>query len=260
MEFFNNAKAVRLKSHLDKYLVADDDEGTVRQSHDGASRRARWHVELVSGNPHVIRLRSAQGGLYLAASDESYLLGMTGKKVLLQQASSSSDSKRSDAAVEWEPIKEGYRVKLRTRGGKFLRANGATPPWRNSVTHDLPHRTATQDWVMWDVDVVDVSVLGDEDYLPRASDASSVAAASFSGYSSSGANSPLVGSPAAAEGLRKSMFSEYSSSPNSPRVGPGGSPVAAAEGLRKSIFGAERRRRSIVSERSVHGSGREVIM
>ncbi|KAL0461654.1 UNVERIFIED_CONTAM: hypothetical protein Slati_0053000 [Sesamum latifolium] len=160
MEFFNNAKSVRLKSHLGKYLVADDDEQTVRQSRNGgASRKARWAVELVDGNPHVIRLKGCHGR-YLTASDEAFLLGMTGKKVL-----QTVPDMKKDGSIEWEPIKEGYRVKLRTKGGKFLRANGATPPWRNSVTHDLPHRTATQDWVLWDVDVVDVSVLDDE-YLP----------------------------------------------------------------------------------------------
>lgn len=190
MEFFNNANAVRLKSHLGKYLFADDDQETVRQTQDGASRKTRWRVELVNGNPHVIRLRSCHGR-YLTASDEPFLLGMTGKKVL----QASANPKR-DASVEWEPIKESYSVKLRSKGGKFLRANGATPPWRNSVTYDLPYRTATQDWVMWDVDEVDV----DDQYLPRLSNASS-----FSDSASS-PNSPTVRSPATAEGLRKSIF------------------------------------------------------
>lgn len=216
MEFFNNAKAVRLKSHLEKYLVADDDQETVRQSHDGASRKARWSVELVDGNPHAIRLKSCHGR-YLTASDEPFLLGMTGKKVV----QADTHSKR-DASIEWEPIKEGYRVKLRTRGGKFLRANGAMPPWRNSVTHDLPHRTATQNWVMWDVDVVDVSVLDDE-YLV-------------------------------------SSFSD-SSCPNSPYSVRSGSrpatPVAAEGRLRKSPFAAERLLPSHLSDRSSHSSGRQ---
>ncbi|CAN4079328.1 unnamed protein product [Withania somnifera] len=111
----------------------------------------RWIVELVQGNPHLIRLK------YLSASDDAFLLGMTGKRVLQALPNSAMDG-----SIEWEPIKEGYQVKLRTRGGKFLRANGATPPWRNSITHDLPHRTATQDWVLWDVDVIDISLLYSE--------------------------------------------------------------------------------------------------
>ncbi|GFP90350.1 hypothetical protein PHJA_001178900 [Phtheirospermum japonicum] len=182
MEFFNKATSVRIKSHLDKYLFADDDEQTVRQSRNGSSKKARWLVELVDHNPHVIRLKSCHGR-YLTASDEPFLL--TGKKVL----QTIPDTKK-DVSIEWEPIKEGYRVRLRTRGGKFLRANGATPPWRNSVTHDLPHRTATQDWVLWDVDVVDTSGFEDVEYLQ--SNASSFNSVQEDyGYSSSGPNSPV---------------------------------------------------------------------
>ncbi|KAL3526481.1 hypothetical protein ACH5RR_011137 [Cinchona calisaya] len=153
MEFFNKAEAVRIKSHLDKYLVAEDDEQTVRQSRNGSSKKARWTVEVVQGNSQLIRLKSCHGG-YLTASDDPFLLGMTGKKV--QQTIPES---QKDPFTEWEPIKEGYKVKLRTKGGKFLRGNGAMPPWRNSITHDLPHRTATQDWILWEVEVVDISVV-----------------------------------------------------------------------------------------------------
>lgn len=160
MEFFNKARTVRLKSHHDKYLVADDDEVTVRQQRNGSSRKARWTVEFVDDNSHFIRLKSCYGG-YLSASDENSNFGITGKKVLLLSV---SDPKkiRIDSSVQWEPIKEGFKVKLRTNGGKFLRGNGATPPFRNSVTHDFPHRTSTQDWVLWEVDVLDIYVLDDQ--------------------------------------------------------------------------------------------------
>uniref|UniRef100_A0A803QM38 Actin cross-linking n=1 Tax=Cannabis sativa TaxID=3483 RepID=A0A803QM38_CANSA len=151
MEFFNKAKAVRLKSHLGKYLIADKDEETVRQTHNnGSSRRAWWTVELVEGKSHVIRLKSFNGK-YLTASDDAFLLGMTGKKVLLREASSSNT-----ASFEWEPRTEGFQqIKLKSgKGRKYLRANGGTPPWRNTVTYDVPYRTATQSWILWNVEAV----------------------------------------------------------------------------------------------------------
>ena len=168
MEFFNKAKTVMLRSHLDKYLIADDDGETVKQSRNGSSRKARWEVELVAGKSHVVRLRSCHG-LCLAAADEPFLLGMTGKKV--RQVVPAT---KSDVSVEWEPIKDGIFVKMRSKSSsKFLRANWGTPPWRNSVTHDVPHRTATQDWVLWEVEVVDISLSESESPSSFASPASS---------------------------------------------------------------------------------------
>lgn len=168
MEFFNKSKAVRLKSNLDKYLIADDDEETVRQARtNGSSRRTQWTVELVQGKSHVVRLRSCYGK-YLTASDEPHRLSLTGKKVL----QTTPTSKTNDVGTEWEPRKDGFLVKLRARsGGKYLRAHGGAPPWRNSVTHDVPHRTSTHDWILWDVEEVDV----DEDDLQRHSDCVSMA-------------------------------------------------------------------------------------
>ncbi|RCV40406.1 hypothetical protein SETIT_9G050900v2 [Setaria italica] len=155
MELFARAKVVRLKSHHDKFLYADEDEVHVTQDRNGASPNARWSVEAVPQAPGVVRLRSRYGR-YLTASNEPFLLGMTGRKVL-QTAPA-----RPDSSVEWEPVRDGFQTRLKTRYGHFLRANGGLPPWRNSVTHDVPHRTATQDWVLWDVEVVQVLTPGPE--------------------------------------------------------------------------------------------------
>ncbi|CAN4116225.1 unnamed protein product [Withania somnifera] len=149
MELFHKAKAVRLQSHHDKYLTADEDEESVTQDRNGASKNAKWTVEFVEKTDNVIRLKSCYGK-YLTASNQPFLLGMTGRKVLQTLPN------RLDSSIEWEPIREGHSVKLRTRYGQFLRGNGGVPPWRNSVTHDIPHRTKTQDWVLWDVHVVEI--------------------------------------------------------------------------------------------------------
>ncbi|KAJ6845030.1 uncharacterized protein M6B38_290070 [Iris pallida] len=81
MELFKSAKAVRLRSHHNKYLVAEEDEESVRQDRSGSSRGARWTVELVDRSPGHLRLKSCYGR-YLSASGEPFLLGMTGRRVL----------------------------------------------------------------------------------------------------------------------------------------------------------------------------------
>lgn len=80
------------------------------------------------------------------------MLGISGCKVLQMQTG------RLDSSVEWEPIREGNQVKLRTRYGNFLKANKGLPPMRDSVTHDIPQRTSTQDWILWEVDIVEIEV------------------------------------------------------------------------------------------------------
>ncbi|KAJ6806587.1 uncharacterized protein M6B38_175640 [Iris pallida] len=150
MELFKSAKAVRLRSHHNKYLLAEEDEENVRQDRSGSSRNARWAVELVDGSPGLVRLKSCYGR-YLSASGEPFLLGMTGHKVL-----QTSPARPDDSSVQWEPVRDGFQARLKTRYGRFLRANGGLPPWRNSVTHDTPHRTSTQSWVLWDVEIVEV--------------------------------------------------------------------------------------------------------
>ncbi|KAJ6771294.1 ACTIN CROSS-LINKING PROTEIN (DUF569) [Salix koriyanagi] len=136
MEFFTKTKAVKLRSHLDKYLIADDDLETVRQTRRGSSRKAAvWFVELVGEKSHVIRLRSCHGR-YLAASNIPFLLGMTGNRVIQTEL---SENNVDNWKLEWEPIRDGFQVQLKSWCSKLLRANGGTPPWRNSVTHDEPH-------------------------------------------------------------------------------------------------------------------------
>ncbi|CAL5077517.1 unnamed protein product [Urochloa decumbens] len=157
MELFERARTVRLRSHHDKYLYADEDESHVVQDRNAASPNARWVVEPVPHSPGVLRLRSRYGR-YLSASNEPFLLGVTGRKVL------QTLPHRLDSSVEWIPVRDDARnragpgARLRTRYGNFLRANAGLPPWRNSVTHDTPHRHAG--WVVWDVEVVQAVIPG----------------------------------------------------------------------------------------------------
>ncbi|KAG2253772.1 hypothetical protein Bca52824_083908 [Brassica carinata] len=149
IDIFRIAKSVRLRTH-EKYLIADDNEESVVMGRNGSSKEARWRVELVPGSG-VIRLKSCHGG-YLTASNERMMLGATGHKVV--QSRRTGDG---DPAGEWKPVTDGSKVKLKSRnGGNFLRANGGMPPWRNSVTHDIPNRSATHDCVVWEVDVVEI--------------------------------------------------------------------------------------------------------
>lgn len=181
MELFHKAKAVRLQSHHEKYLTAEEDEESVTQDRNGASKNAKWTVEFVEKAENVIRLKSCYGK-YLTASNQPFLLGMTGRKVLQTLPN------RLDSSVEWEPIREGQQVKLRTRYGQFLRGNGGLPPWRNSVTHDIPQRTKTQEWVLWDVQVVEI--LAHPAPVPATATAVGVNSDSFASESSS----PTTGS------------------------------------------------------------------
>ncbi|KAK6802797.1 hypothetical protein RDI58_000580 [Solanum bulbocastanum] len=50
MDIFHKAKVVTFKSQIDKYLVADDDQETTRQSRSNGSlsRKSWWLVEPVS--------------------------------------------------------------------------------------------------------------------------------------------------------------------------------------------------------------------
>lgn len=153
MEFLKQAKVVRFRSHHNKYLLADDDEVSVWQNRDGTVKNARWTVELISQNSNTLRLKSCFGK-YLTALSTPYLLGIKSKKVL------QTLPRTLDSIVEWEPVSvaEGYKVKLKTANGQYLRANGCSlPPWKDSISHDNPNwRSTTKDWILWNVDVVEI--------------------------------------------------------------------------------------------------------
>ena len=158
MEFFKRAKVVRLRSQHHKFLTASEDEESVKQSRKGSSKNVRWTVEPVQGKPNLIRLKSCFSCKYLSASEEPFRLGWTGKRVF-----QSSPRLRLDPSVEWEPIREGSHshshshIKSKSnRSGNYLRGNGGVPPWNNSVTHDVPSRSVTQDWIVWSVDILEV--------------------------------------------------------------------------------------------------------
>ncbi|KAH6815686.1 hypothetical protein C2S51_020506 [Perilla frutescens var. frutescens] len=201
MELFLNAKIVRLKSCHDKYLTADEDEESVVQDRDGSSKAAKWTVEFVENSDDIIRLRSCYGK-YLTASNQPFLLGMTGRK-------------RLDSSVEWEPVRErGGAIKLKTRYGHFMRANGGVPPWRNSVTHDIPHRTATKEWILWEVHVVDIQVANS----PAGKPAPPLVVEKKDSFA------PVMESPAAGYSSKPGSFSfsrqqSNESRPPSPKVG-----------------------------------------
>ncbi|XP_030553263.1 uncharacterized protein LOC115757249 [Rhodamnia argentea] len=192
MDFFTKTTGVKLRSHLDKYLAPGAAEGEpVRQIRgSGHSRSLTWAVERVEGKSHLVRLRSCQGG-YLAATDDSFLLGMTGNKVVV--VSPTGEGELDQWNTEWEPIRDGFQVRLKSWCGKYLRANGGTPPWRNSVTHDEPYTGSTRKWILWDVEAVEAEAavrgaLGK--YLASLSSLSSVAEDALSVFGSDSGGSP----------------------------------------------------------------------
>lgn len=149
MELFQNAKAVRFRSVKDRYLVAETDQETVTQDRDGTNNKSVWTVE--SGNDeNFIRFKSCYG-TYLAATSTTFVPWVAGKFVVKQVIPDPIDM----TMTEWEPLRDGFQVRLRSRAGTLLRPNGGLPPWRNTVTHDVP-RTRSEEKVLWSVDVTEV--------------------------------------------------------------------------------------------------------
>ncbi|KAL8044994.1 hypothetical protein ABFS82_08G083800 [Erythranthe guttata] len=150
MDLFLKAKSIRLITHKDKYLIAEEDRSTISQGRDKSAPNAVWEVEFVQGGKDAIRLKSCFN-TYLTASCTPFLPGVTGKRVVQTRPCQQG----GDPATEWEPHRDGMQVRLRSLWGQFLRPNGGLPPWRNSITHDVPHRSKTRDKVLWDVEVVE---------------------------------------------------------------------------------------------------------
>lgn len=203
MEYFNKSKAVKLRSHLGKYLVTDEGNDKLRQSKRGTTKNAIWLVELVEGKSHRVRLRSLhRNGRYLTATDAPFLLGVTGNKLVHSELDLGLDWK-----YEWEPIREGLiHVKLRSWCGKYLRGNGGTPPWRNSVTHDDPYSSTTHNWILWSVETVEELLLT-RNVLEHSSFTQSVVSVSSfdSDYEISAGSEPV--SPVAVSSLMQSQNS-----------------------------------------------------
>lgn len=143
MDLFLYAQVVKLRSHHGKYLVAKEDKETVTQDGNGSSGNAQWTVELVPDSNSTIRLKSCYNN-YLTASDQPFLRWIRNGLKVLQSLPQSLDS-----SLEWHPIKEGTKLKLKTHNGNFLRAHRVF----NSVTHDS---TPPRDVILWDVELVKV--------------------------------------------------------------------------------------------------------
>ncbi|KAD6454723.1 hypothetical protein E3N88_09429 [Mikania micrantha] len=147
MDLFKKAKTIRLRSVKDKYMIGDDDEQSVSLDRDGSTEKAEWEVFPTGEN--YIRFKSCHGK-YLMASNTPFLQGVKGKKIIQTELKPDLDG-----SVNWEPLRDGFQVRLKTHTGGFLRPLGGLPPWRNNVTHDNPHRTKAKEKVLWDIEIVE---------------------------------------------------------------------------------------------------------
>jgi hypothetical protein len=143
MELFARAKVVRLRSHHDKFLYADEDEVRVTQDRDGSSANARWTVEAAPHSAGAVCPRSRYGR-YLTASGEPFLLGMTGRKVT--QTAPRQRVRGLGAPVgrlPGAPPHQGGPLPPRQRGAPALEELGnprRAPPHRHTGLGALGHR------------------------------------------------------------------------------------------------------------------------
>ncbi|KAG2626506.1 hypothetical protein PVAP13_3KG364300 [Panicum virgatum] len=144
MEFFKNARLVRLKSHLGTYLCAADDAEAVSHGYRRNSRGTVWAVEL-AGDEYV-RLQ-CQRGLYLGAA-AALDPAMASCRVVQGMPSTPDDS-----AFLWTPRREeGGRgagcLTLSGPLGRLLRASFGETPRDNSVTLDFEVGPEESTWAV----------------------------------------------------------------------------------------------------------------
>ncbi|KAF2931534.1 uncharacterized protein [Oryza sativa Japonica Group] len=155
MEVFENARSVRLRSHLGTYLCAADDGGggggeAVTHGYRRNCRGTVWAVET-SGDDYV-RLQGHRG-LYLCATELPAALdgGCRGSAACCWVIQAGSPPSPNDGAFLWTPRREGEHLTLTGLYGRLLRARFGLTPRENAVTVD---RDAAPEESSWVVEVV----------------------------------------------------------------------------------------------------------
>ncbi|CAL4902370.1 unnamed protein product [Urochloa decumbens] len=150
MEFFENARSVRLKSHLGTYLCAADDAEAVSHGYRCNSRGTVWAVEPAAGDEYV-RLQGPRG-LYLGAADPAAALDAATPSCRVVQGLPSTPN---DSTFLWTPRRpeEGERRaagRLTLSGplGRLLRASFGETPRDNAVTLDFEVGPEESTWVV----------------------------------------------------------------------------------------------------------------
>ncbi|AQK87058.1 Actin cross-linking protein [Zea mays] len=144
MELFENARSVRLKSHLGTYLCAADDAEAVSHGYRRNSRGTVWAVEP-AGDEYV-RIQG-QRGLYLGAADPTAALDAATPSCRVVQGVPSTPN---DSAFLWTPRRERGAGCLTLSGplGRLLRASFGETPRDNAVTLDFDVGPEESAWVV----------------------------------------------------------------------------------------------------------------
>ncbi|CAL9051445.1 unnamed protein product [Musa banksii] len=139
MEFFTDAKVVRLRSFCNNYLLAAQDKSSVIQDADGSLVGTRWTVEVITNvkNKRRLRLRSWCGH-YLAAVDP----------VLKQLPDPLSMN------VEWEPVEGGLGFLFRCYLFRYLRVYDEDD-LNDSVAVGIPWGRDSMECYLWHVEILE---------------------------------------------------------------------------------------------------------